>query len=685
MSQPLKPLILPEALMSMNAESILKVIGNPALPLLDILLRESIQNSLDAGKNNKPINVDFDYIEYGVKKTLTERLSEILGNDKHGVNRRLADRIKLSNMGILTIRDIGTTGLDGPTAKDDKLWDKAERRNFFNLVFNIGRNHGTSGAGGSFGFGKTIFFKAAESGLILYYSKCLNSAKKEEHRLMFCMISAEEQKKGRNTGIIWWGGEHYTFEKSINIRPLTGSSASRILKILDIKPFDHLETGTLIGIVCPRKDLINTEGDEVQDLSSNFSNQLSNELSKKIIKWYWSRMLTSDKSKLKVRINEVQLDASKKRILNPYGLLLKAAEKLNKVDSEELILEKYSYLNNEVVEYNDNANLISLIPIKSTGPTAFIGTLALMEVPASMSNDDDEFNNVIAMIRKPLMVVYYSPIIEIHSSDNKLIGVFLVNSSFQAKRNNSDEFSYSIDDAFRLCEDPAHNTWNSESLDPTKDKYFRSYINVAKRRIKKHLEAYYKKDSNIKSEDSIMSIGAKKLGSLLMLSDGNQISQVVNPINYGNKGASGTKGGNSKEKSSTPHIKIKSVDYSIDSYLLLTCEVDFKTKGNYNINIAVLDESGNSFVYSEWAKNDMQEFPFEFSKIEINDCLVNGVEVENKSAGNFDFLKYDQPKSQCYSLMFNSAEMLSFNCKIYILIKRNDNLIDLIIEKSTIK
>ena len=681
MSQPLKPLILPDNLMSMNAESILKVIGNPALPLLDILLRESIQNSLDAGLKNKPINVDFDFIKYSIKKTLTDRLSEILGNDKQGVYRRLAERINLSNKGILTIRDIGTTGLDGPASKDDKLWANAERKNFFNLVFNIGRNHGTSGAGGSFGFGKTIFFKAAESGLVLYYSKCLNSAKKEEHRLMFCMISKEEQKKGKNTGIIWWGGEHYTFEKSINIRPLTGSSVLKILKILDIKPFDDSETGTLIGIVSPKKDLIYCEEDGIQDMSLNFSVQLADELSKRILKWYWSRMLTSDKSKLKVRINDVQLDVSKKKILKPYGILLKAAENLNKKESEELILERYSYLNDEVVEY-DKTNLISLYPIKSTGPTAFIGTLALMEIPSSLGDINDDYNNVIAMIRKPLMVVYYSSIIGIPATDNKLIGVFLVNSSFQAKRNSTEQYFYSIDDAFRFCEDPAHNTWNSESLDPTNDKYFKSYINVAKKRIKKHLEAYYEKDSNIMSEDSIMSIGAKKLGSLLMMSDGNQISQVVNPINYGNKGGSGSKGGNSKGSYAIPQIKIKSVDYSIDSHMLLNCEIDFKTKGNYNLNIAVLDEGGNSFIYSEWIKNDMQEFPFEFSKIEICDCLVNGIISEKKSDGNFDFIKFDQPESGCYSLIFNLSEKLSFNCKIYILIKKADNLIDLLIEKS---
>ncbi|NDA64518.1 MAG: hypothetical protein EBX50_21185, partial [Chitinophagia bacterium] len=144
--------------MSVKANTVLKVLKTGSgLSLIDILVRESVQNSLDAGRNDFEGFTEFyfDIVEYIDSDELINALSFLRQEQTDFVFQRLIGRIQRSNSSAIVLSDRGTTGLSGPVMYDDKKWhDNDIRKNFANLVYELGQNHGAEMAGGSFGFGK---------------------------------------------------------------------------------------------------------------------------------------------------------------------------------------------------------------------------------------------------------------------------------------------------------------------------------------------------------------------------------------------------------------------------------------------------------------------------------------------------------------------------------------------------
>ena len=218
--------------MTVQASTVLKVLGKSSLFILDILIRESVQNSLDAVSENCR-----DYIKcfFHINKSkdhneLINRIS-FLQQDKNTdhLYARLINRIRQNDPVMLVLSDKGTTGLSGPVRRNESSWSNYKgRRNFENLVYQLGLNHGASGAGGSYGFGKSIYYHLSTSGLVMFYSKS-----NEGERLIFSMISSEENKSSTQaTGIAWWGniykdkGVEYSapIEKSEKINEIVPSA-----------------------------------------------------------------------------------------------------------------------------------------------------------------------------------------------------------------------------------------------------------------------------------------------------------------------------------------------------------------------------------------------------------------------------------------------------------------------------
>src|SRR5690554_4405317 len=122
-----------------DGAQILNVIQNKATPLLDLLVRESIQNSLDAGRPNEDVFVDFT-----IKKFDNDNLIKNF--------QRLKFKEKTNEM--LIISDKNTEGLTGSFSYND-----SKIGNLLKLVYNVGKPQEQEGAGGSWGYGKTIYYR----------------------------------------------------------------------------------------------------------------------------------------------------------------------------------------------------------------------------------------------------------------------------------------------------------------------------------------------------------------------------------------------------------------------------------------------------------------------------------------------------------------------------------------------
>ncbi|NOU73976.1 hypothetical protein GC098_21675 [Paenibacillus sp. LMG 31458] len=229
--------------MSQSGNSLLKLIQNNDLPILDLLVREAVQNSLDAGICVE--GHDSVYVDIGIKDVNVPSFAKHLD----GITDRLIEKFGVSPQKAIYIEDANTTGLTG--SLDFK---HSPNGNIFKLIYGISMAQETPGAGGSWGLGKTVYFRVG-IGLVVYYSHILNDDGQYEHRLAVTLVENEKlpetiipKSSGKvPSGIAWWGQR--VAPVSYDTIPITDEAMIRdILQSLSMKPFEGKRLGTKIII-----------------------------------------------------------------------------------------------------------------------------------------------------------------------------------------------------------------------------------------------------------------------------------------------------------------------------------------------------------------------------------------------------------------------------------------------------
>lgn len=132
--------------------------------ITDALVRESIQNSLDADDGNGPVTVCFSFLSDLSGRTDTPKRPYLKGLQAHLQARHagLPD-IPSAHEPIdhLLIEDYGTHGLQGDISQYDDLDDDVKRNDFYYFWRNIGRTRKESTDRGRWGLGKTVFQAAS--------------------------------------------------------------------------------------------------------------------------------------------------------------------------------------------------------------------------------------------------------------------------------------------------------------------------------------------------------------------------------------------------------------------------------------------------------------------------------------------------------------------------------------------
>jgi hypothetical protein len=225
---------------------LLRAMQNEDMPRLDLLVRESVQNALDAANERQPggeVRIDFV-----VRTHATESIASLFSD---GLNLKALRSRYPAGGKLLEIRDTLTEGLTGPLSFDE-VGDDGTHGNLLKLVFEIGRTRSDEGAGGSWGLGKTCYFRMG-AGLIIYYSR-VKYGERYQERLIASLVEDESRpdrlQQDTRTGIGWWGAES-------ELRPLTRTAqVHHVLAMLGIAPFGATETGTSIIIPFLRDDLL---------------------------------------------------------------------------------------------------------------------------------------------------------------------------------------------------------------------------------------------------------------------------------------------------------------------------------------------------------------------------------------------------------------------------------------------
>lgn len=188
--------------MTESGSSLLRLIQNQDMPLLDLLVREAVQNSLDA----KGIGKTFVKVDISIKKFFSVDLNKHLEGITDKLNARFP--ITQGKYKSIVIRDFNTAGLTGPVK-----YDEVKGQNFGNclkLIYEISKPQTNEGAGGSWGLGKTTYFRVG-IGLVLYYSR-IKVDGKYKSRMAACFVEDETRQdsmlpslSGVKRGIAWWG------------------------------------------------------------------------------------------------------------------------------------------------------------------------------------------------------------------------------------------------------------------------------------------------------------------------------------------------------------------------------------------------------------------------------------------------------------------------------------------------
>lgn len=163
--------------------------GSNPLPLL---VREAVQNSLDAGRED----ANEVKIHFSLRSIPGRKLEKILQHTYFGDTEVL----------FLEISDHGTTGLDGKLGPITTSTNDMGR--FWRFALSMGVNQTKAGAGGSWGMGKSIYHHAG-TGLLLIDSLI------DDNERRFCAkcivderISTPEWLEANSgTGIYFWGQE----------------------------------------------------------------------------------------------------------------------------------------------------------------------------------------------------------------------------------------------------------------------------------------------------------------------------------------------------------------------------------------------------------------------------------------------------------------------------------------------
>ncbi|MDC0312281.1 hypothetical protein OAM04_03575, partial [bacterium] len=259
------------------------------MPGVDLLVREAIQNSLDANSSvSDSVKVEFTFEDFNLN-----RLEGLLDN---ATVKRISTLFGSASNRSLCYRDSGTVGLSGAGRFDELPEDAQELGNFLKLVSSIGLPQEQEGAGGSWGYGKTVFFRVSRVP-VMYYSRFRDGADFRE-RLVFALIEDQTNREKsillNRTGFAWWGVGNdgkciFPCEDRVRI--------SGILDRLGIAPFIGDETGTVIFMPClaegqvPRADpedrtppwWVSRDGESNSDLLADYT-QVA------IQRWYSPRL-----------------------------------------------------------------------------------------------------------------------------------------------------------------------------------------------------------------------------------------------------------------------------------------------------------------------------------------------------------------------------------------------------------
>ena len=603
--------------MSMSGSSVLSSIQNNSMSTIDLMIRESLQNSLDAGIDNIGI-----YRSVDVNYTIGKFTKTNLTNELEGISVDLKNKIKETECSFISIEDKNTVGLNGKIKYSDA---KEKYGNFRKLVYEIAKPQTKEDAGGSWGYGKTVYFRVG-IGLVVFYTRFKENGEYIER--LACTYIEDETKynsllhniKRNDRGIAWFGDEQngspYPIENHDYI--------SNFLKIFDLRCYAGRETGTKIIIpFINKKELLNDINYKKEYWNNNcfWKDNFEETLENSILQWYAPRINNKnykemfDKPFLKVYINNQKIKFNDDEnyffkviselynlaLLNNYNISYNPD--INHILDYDVKTVKYSKLKGQ----NSGSIAFCKIPIKSfeLSPYTYI------EIENNTSNGN---RPIIGFCRKPGMIVDYqisnkwADKIPNTPEDEILIGIFVLNSNAIFK----DYFKLEL--YIRKSEMADHNAWDDVYIE---EKNYGKVVATICKNTKKIIQDSLK-ENELNKPRRIIGI-SQKLGKLFLptIGYGSTPQTGIKPKPKERSTITRSRNGSTLKTGNVININntLSSIDFELN-LLNHNASIDISILGIGNLN------TWNNLMNKD---NTIQKkaFPINIKQIQISTISIN--------------------------------------------------------------
>ncbi len=462
---------------SLAATGLLNQLGRPNYEVLELLIRESVQNSWDArDKDATPL--------YGLNAvTLTEEQRSFLRKKVYGALPPhpkfpwRATEFKTA----LAVYDRGTVGLEGPT-QANVLPLENEFPRFADFVFNAGQSGIRKYSAGTYGYGKAAYFLASIARTICIHTRCRVKNRMQSRFLAIALGTPYNAYGKPFTGRWWWGRQN---AKNV-FNPLLDEEADEAGSALGLPKFDLEERGTTILIIEP------AWGERSIEQAINF-------LIERLLYFAWPKMLSLN-GKQPVMQFEAALEGQEVKIPAP-----------NSFSPLHGFIEAYEILYG-ANEISPGVNLVK--DIGSQRPKKHLGKLTLQKIAASPHSQLDtgeepesifaQRTHHVALMRKPELVVQYLEGPPLANDYFEYCGVFKADQE--------------VDEIFAQAETPTHDKWEAE---PLLDRAHKTYVRAVPRYVKKEVEEFVRANAPVGAGESVpLGAFANQLGTLLATEEG---------------------------------------------------------------------------------------------------------------------------------------------------------------------
>lgn len=610
---------------SQSGKSLLRLIQNNDMPVLDLLVRESIQNSLDAW-DKKADNV---LVEFNSGQFYSNKLADELDGITGALNKRYGNNL----CNYISVSDSNTCGLTG-----DINDPNGEDGNLQKLIYQICRAQEGEGAGGSWGIGKTVYFRVG-IGLVIYYSRISLGNGKYQSRMAASLVEDESKvdamiptyKGNKKRGVAWWG---QLIDENLTIATTNEVEIQRMLSIFGLKAYAGEKVGTTIIIpYTNNSDLLQHNVMEYNDALNHklvlpWTKSIDAYLKMATQRWYAPRLnnkyyyKNKNTAYLKVKVNGNQLGSMlpEDDDCEPIFQLIKSLYNRAAFGNQE-----YGDLLSKEIYNLEPINVRGVLEKETAGQIAFVQVdkkvLHMIPPynkynPAIYLNEElispEQNRPIICYVRKPGMIVSYEMVGEwtdgIPTTDKEhfIVGIFVLNSENELKKDISD---ITLEEYVRQSELADHTSWTDITIKNKNPRIVgRIKKNVSSKIGKVFKDAISEKDSNVNTGYS------KFFGDILLP-----------PENFGKKpripGKPGTKDPTQvvQHKDVTLKIGAKGIQYK-QGELHMTFDISTKRPVNYLEidSLIVASDAGGAYSADEWiqllqvGKNDFI-LPFELN------------------------------------------------------------------------